>query len=137
MTDIGCVGSGVKYQTRAVVFTHNKHSTVSRQIEGAGFTPTKSFSRLSFIPKSKKSICLLYGEHIDNADKRRKPFDGGVKTQVCINLDRIFALGSRNLRSCPILAASILSLLRGRAQIGPNTVSHATAAVAARFWPQR
>ena len=102
MTDICCVGSGVKYQTRAVVFKRNKHTTVSRRMEAAGSTPTKSFSRLSFIPKSKKSTCLLYGEHIDNADKRRKLFDGGVKTQVCINLDRIFALGSRNLRSCPI-----------------------------------
>ena len=136
MTDICCVESGDKYQTRAVVFTRNKHITVSRRMEAAGSTPTKSFSRLSFIPKSKKSICLLYGEHIDNADKRRKLFDGGVKTQVCINLDRIFALGSRDLRSCPILAASIHSLLRGRAQIWPNTVSHASA-VAARFWPQR
>ena len=63
-------------------------------------------------------------------------FDGGVKTQVCINLDRIFALGSRNLRSCPILASSIHSLSRGRAQIEPNTVSRGSAA-AARFWPQR
>ena len=136
MTDICCVGSGVKYQTRAVVFKRIKHTTVSRRMEAAGSTPTKSFSRLSFIPKSKKSICLLYGEHIDNADKRRKLFDGGVKTQVCINLDRIFALGSRNLRSRPILAASIHSLSRGRTQIEPNTVSHGSAA-AARFWPQR
>ena len=136
MTVICCVGSGVKYQTRAVVFKRIKHNTVSRRMEAAGSTPTKSFSTLSFIPKSKKSICLLYGEHIDNADKRRKLFDGGVKTQVCINLDRIFALGSRNLRSCPILAASIHSLSRGRAQIEPNTVSHGSAA-AARFWPQR
>ena len=136
MSDICCVGSGVKYQTRAVVFKRIKHTTVSRQMEAAGSTPTKSFSRLSFIPKSKKSIWLLYGEHIDNADKRRKLFDGGVKSQVCINLDRIFALGSRNLRSRPILAASIHSLSRGRAQIEPNTVSHDSAA-AARFWPQR
>ena len=90
MTDIYCVGSGVKYQTRAFVFTRNKHATVSRRMEAAGFTPTKSFSRLSFIPKSK-------------------------------------------IRSGPILAASIHSLLRGRAQIGPNTVCHASAAVAARF----
>ena len=120
MTEICCVGSGVKYQTR----------TVSGRMEAAGSTPTKSFSRLSFIPKSKKSICLLYGEYIDNTDKRRKPFDDGVKTQICINLDRIFALGSRNLRSGPILAASIHSLLRGRAQIRPNTVSHASAATA-------
>ena len=130
MTEICCVGSGVKYQTRAVVFTRNKHTTVSRRMEAAGSTPTKSFSRLSFIPKSKKSICLLYGEYIDNTDKRRKPFDGRVKTQICINLDRIFALVSRNLRSGPILAASIHSLLRGRAQITPNTVSHASAATA-------
>ena len=136
MSDICCVGSGVKYQTRAVVFKRNKHTTVSRRMEAACSTPTKSFSRLPFIPKSKKSTCLLYGEHIDNADKRRKLFDGGVKTQVCINLDRIFALGSRNLRSRPILAASIHSLSRGRAQIEPNTVSHDSAA-AARFWPQR
>ena len=130
ITEICCVGSGVKYQTRAVVFTRNKHTTVSRRMEAAGSTPTKSFSRLSFVPKSKKSICLLYGEYIDNTDKWRKPFDGGVKTQICINLDRIFALGSRNLRSGPILAASIHSLLRGRAQIRPNTVSHASAATA-------
>ena len=130
MTDIRCVGGDVKYQTRAVVFTRNKHTTVSRRMEAAGSTPTKSFSRLSFIPKSKKSICLLYGEYIDNTDKRRKPFDDGVKTQICINLDRIFALVSRNLRSGPILAASIHSLLRGRAQITPNTVSHASAATA-------
>ena len=136
MTDICCVRSGVKHQTRAVVFKRNKHTTVSRRMEAAGSTPTKSFSRLSFIPKSKKSTCLLYGEHIDNADKRRKLFDGGVKTQVCINLDWIFALGSRNLRSWPILAASIHSLSRGRAQIEPNTVSHGSAA-AAWFWPQR
>ena len=136
MSDICCVGSGVKYQTRAVVFKRNKHTTVSRRMEAACSTPTKSFSRLPFIPKSKKSTCLLYGEHIDNADKRRKLFDGGVKTQVCINLDRIFALGSRNLRSRPILAASVHSLSRGRAQIEPNTVSHDSAA-AARFWPQR
>ena len=136
MTDICCVGSGVKYQTRAVVFKRNKHTTVSRRMEAAGSTPTKSFSRLSFIPKSKKSNCLLYGEHIDNADKRRKFFDGGVKSQVCINLDRIFALGSRNLRSRPSLAASIHSLSRGRAQIEPNTVSHGSPA-ATRFWPQR
>ena len=136
MPEICCVGSGVKYQTRAVVFTRNKHTTVSQRMEAAGSTPTKSFSRLSFIPKSKKSTCLLYGEHIDNADKRRKLFDGGVKTQVCINLDRIFALGSRNLRSRLTLAASIHSLSRGRAQIEPNTVSHGSAA-AARFWPQR
>ena len=130
MPEIRCVGSGVKYQTRAVVFTRNKHTTVSRRMEAAGSTPTKSFSRLSFIPKSKKSIFLLHGEYIDNTDKRRKPFDGGVKTQICINLDGIFALGSRNLRSGPILAASIHSLLCGRAQIGPNTVSHANAAAA-------
>ena len=136
MTGICCVGSGVKYQTRAVVFKRIKHTTVSRRMEAAGSTPTKSFSRLSFIPKSKKSTCLLYGEHIDNADKRRKLFDGGVKTEVCINLDRIFALGSRNLRSRPSLAASIHSLSRGRAQIRPNTVSHASAATA-KFWPQR
>ena len=136
MSDICCVGSGVKYQTRAVVFKRNKHTTVSRRMEAACSTPTKSFSRLPFIPKSKKSTCLLYGEHIDNADKRRKLFDGGVKSQVCINPDRIFALGSRNLRSRPILAASIHSLSRGRAQIEPNTVSHDSAA-AARFWPQR
>ena len=75
MTDICCVGSGVKCQTRAVVFTGNKHTTVSRRMEAAGSTPTESFSTLSFIPKSKKSICLLYGEYIDNTDKRRKPFD--------------------------------------------------------------
>ena len=130
MPEICCVGSGVKYQTRAVVFTRNKHTTVSRRMEAAGSTPTKSFSRLSFIPKSKKSIFLLHGEYIDNTDKRRKPFDSGVKTQICINLDGIFALGSRNLRSGPILAASIHSLLCGRAQIGPNTVSHANAAAA-------
>ena len=136
MTVICCVGSGVKYQTRAVVFERIKHNTVSRRMEAAGSTPTKSFSRLSFIPKSKKSICLLYGEHIDNADKQRKLFDDGVKTQVCINLDRIFGLGSRNLRSCPVLAASIHSLSRGRAQIEPKTVSHGSAP-AARFWPQR
>jgi len=105
MTDICCVGSGVKYQTHAVVFTRNKHITISRRMKVAGSTPTKSFSKLSFIAKSKKSICLLYGEHIDNADKRRKLFDGGVKTQVCINLDRIFALGSRNLRSGPIFCS--------------------------------
>ena len=130
MTDIRFVGGDVKYQTRAVVFTRNKHPTIRRRMEAAGSTSTKSFSRLSFIPKSKKSICLLYGEYIDNTDKRRKPFDGGVKTQVCVNLDRIFALGARNLRSGPILAASIHSLLRGRAQIRPNTVSHASAATA-------
>ena len=67
--------------------------------------------------KSKKSIFLLHGEYIDNTDKRRKPFDGGVKTQICINLDGIFALGSRNLRSGPILAASIHSLLCGHGQL--------------------
>ena len=75
MTDIRCVGGDVKYQTHAVVFARNKHTTVSRRMEAAGSTPTMSFSRLSFIPKSKKSICLLYGEYIDNTDKRRKPFD--------------------------------------------------------------
>ena len=135
MTDICCVGSGVKYQTRAVVFARNKHTTISRRMEAAGSTTTISFSRLFFIPKSKKSICLLCVEHIDNADKWRKLFNGGVKTQVCINLDMIFALGSRTLRSCPILAASIHSLLCGRGQIGPDTVSHASASVAG-FFPQ-
>ena len=58
MTDICCVGSGVKYQTSAVVFTRNKHITVSGRMEAAGSTPTKSFSRLSFVTKS---ICLLCG----------------------------------------------------------------------------
>ena len=56
-----------------------------------GSTPTKSFSSLT--PKSKNTVCLQYGVEVDNADKRRKLFDGGEKTQACKNLDRIFALG--------------------------------------------
>ena len=132
MPDICCVGSDVKYQTRAVVFARNKHTTISRRMEAAGSTPTKSFSRLSFIPKSKKWICLLCGEHNENADKRRKLFDSGVKTQVYINLDMIFSLGSRNLRSCPILAASIHAPLRGRAQIGRAQIESLTPVF---LWP--
>ena len=93
MIDTCCVGSGVKYQTRAAVFARNKQTTISRRM-AAGLTPTKSFSRITLTPKSKNSICLQCGDQIDNADKRRKLFDGGEKTQICKNLDRIFALGS-------------------------------------------
>ena len=96
MIDICCVGSGVKFQTRAVVFARNKQTTISRGMEAAGSTPTKSFSRIALTPKSKNSICLQCGDFVDNADKRRKLFDGGEKTQICNNFDRIFALSSRD-----------------------------------------
>ena len=42
--DLCCVGGGVKYQTRAVVFARNKQTTVSRRMVAADSTPTKSFS---------------------------------------------------------------------------------------------
>ena len=63
-------------------------------MEAAGSTPTKSFCRLSLTPNSKNSVCLQCGNRIEIADRRRKLFDGGEKTQFCKNLDRIFALSS-------------------------------------------
>ena len=63
-------------------------------MEAAGSTPTKSFCRLSLTPNSKNSVCLQCGNRIEIADRRRKLFDGGDKTQFCKNLDRIFALSS-------------------------------------------
>ena len=42
-----------------------------------------------------------------------------------------------NLRSGPILAVLVHSLLRGPAKIGPDPKSHKFARAATRFWPQR
>jgi len=69
-------------------------TAVSRRMEATGSTPTKSFCRLFLSPNSKNSVCLQCGNQIDNADKRRKLFDGGEKTQFCKILDRIFTLSS-------------------------------------------
>lgn len=79
---------------RAMLFACDVNKQVLKlcgRMEVAGSTPTKSFSSLT--PKSKNTVCLQYGVEVDNADKRRKLFDGGEKTQACKNLDRIFALG--------------------------------------------
>ena len=112
MIDICCVGSRIKCQIRAVVFARNKQTTISRGMEAAGSTPTKSFSRIFLIPKLKDSISLQCGDFIVNSDKRKKLFDGGEKTEMCNNFDRIFVHKTRVLKLFTFLTFAVIALTR-------------------------
>jgi len=86
MIDLCFVASGFKLLLMVSHVPRTSRVTqtaVSRRMEATGSTPTKSFCRLFLSPNSKNSVCLQCDNQIDNADKQRKVFDRGEKTQFC------------------------------------------------------